>query len=78
MISNDYTTTSPYGLVVFQDFGFHPFGGIISDYQNILFSIYHLVSLMEPMKSNLHFMKGSTSKEIINLVMLFNANLSIF
>jgi hypothetical protein len=36
MISNDYTTTSPYGLVVFQDFGFHPFGGIISDYQNIL------------------------------------------
>jgi hypothetical protein len=29
-------TTNPYGLVVFQGIGFHPFGGVISDCQNIL------------------------------------------
>jgi hypothetical protein len=32
---------------------------------------------MGPMKYNLHFMEGSTTKEIISLVMLFNVKLSI-
>jgi hypothetical protein len=51
-------------------FYFHPFDNIICNTRIFLNQIYHPTSLMGPIKSNPHFMKGPIGKVLTILAIL--------